>query len=161
MRPPSVTGPLMLLSYDGGRNDLIRTTVCCTSAKGRVSAWRLAPHLTHPRSDVDANAVPATTYPVICSRDGPARRLEQLQQRVGDEARAGGINVAVDIHALPMRKKALRDDEVQVVLGARHGHIQHPPVLRDLRRRAGAEVRGDAAVHDIQHEHRLPLLALG
>ena len=34
-------------------------------------------------------------------------------------------------------------------------------VHADFRDRSGAEVRGDAAIDHVEHEHRLPLVALG
>ena len=67
----------------------------------------------------------------------------------------------VAVRVLPVREEALRHDEVQIVLGARHGDVEQPPLLLDLGRRAGAEVGGDAAVDDVEHEDRLPFLPLG
>ena len=43
---------------------------------------------------------------------------------------------------LPIREEALRCDQVQRVLGPRHGDIEEPTLLLDLSRRAGAEMDG-------------------
>ena len=67
----------------------------------------------------------------------------------------------VAVRVLAVREEALRHDEVQVVLGARHGDVEQAPLLLDLGGRAGAEIGGDAAVDDVEDEHRLPLLPLG
>ena len=67
----------------------------------------------------------------------------------------------VALRVLAMREEALRHDEMQIVLGARHGDIEQPPLLLDLGRRAGAEVGGNAAVDDVEHEDRFPFLPLG
>ena len=67
----------------------------------------------------------------------------------------------VAVGVLAVREEALRHDEVQVVLGARHGDVEQAPLLLDLGGRAGAEIGGDAAVDDIEDEHRFPLLSLG
>src|SRR5260370_1145541 len=50
---------------------------------------------------------------------------------------------------------------MQIVFGAGHGDIKQPAFLLDLRRSAGAEIGGHAAIDHIEHEHRLPFLALG
>ena len=62
---------------------------------------------------------------------------------------------------LPIREEAVRCDQVQRVLGPRHGDIEQPTLLLDLSRRAGAEVRRHAAIDDVEHEDRFPFLALG
>ena len=72
-----------------------------------------------------------------------------------------GIDMAVARGGLLMREEALRHDEMQLVLGARHRDIEQPPLLLDLGGRAGAEIGRDAAVDDVEHEDRLPFLALG
>ena len=46
------------------------------------------------------------------------------QHRIGDEARALGVDMAVAGAALAMRKEALRHHQVKLVLGPRHGYIQ-------------------------------------
>src|ERR1700716_3310131 len=69
--------------------------------------------------------------------------------------------MAVALRVLAIGEEALRDHEVKVVLGARHCDVKEAPLLLDLFRSAGAEVRWDASIDDIQHEHRLPFLALG
>ncbi len=66
----------------------------------------------------------------------------------------------VALGSLPMGEKALRHDEVQIVLGAGHRDVEEPSLLFDFGRGAGAEIGGDTAVHGVQDEDRLPLLPL-
>src|SRR5439155_26264715 len=51
--------------------------------------------------------------------------------------------------------------KVEIVPGARHRHIEEATLLLDVGRGAGAEVRRDAAVDDVQYEDRFPFLAFG
>jgi hypothetical protein len=51
------------------------------------------------------------------------------QQAVGNEARPGGVDVPVALGVLSMRKKALWDDEVKIILGPRHRNIQQTPLF--------------------------------
>ena len=69
--------------------------------------------------------------------------------------------MAVAVGALPLNKEALRHDQVQMILGARHRDIKQPPLLLDLGLRSGGKVRRNAAVDHIENEDRLPFLALG
>ena len=57
--------------------------------------------------------------------------------------------------------EALRHEQVQVLPGARHRHVEQAPLLLDLGGVAGRHVRRDAAVDDVEHRDRAPLLALG
>ena len=47
-----------------------------------------------------------------------------------------------------------------MILGARHRQIEKPAFFLDFCRGAGAEVRWNAAVDDVEHEDRFPFLAL-
>ena len=67
----------------------------------------------------------------------------------------------VPLRALAMREEALRHDEMQIVLGARHRDIEKAALLLDLGRCAGAKIGRDAAVDDVEHKDRFPFLALG
>ena len=60
------------------------------------------------------------------------------------------------VHVEPMRH-----DQRQLVLGARHGNVQQTALLLDLLGITCRHVGGNAAVDDVEHEYRLPLLALG
>ena len=91
----------------------------------------------------------------------PRRLFEQAEKALRNEARARRIDVAVALRVLAMREEALRHDQMQIVLGARHRDIEQPALLLDLGRGAGAEIGRDAAVDDVEHEHRFPFLALG
>ena len=69
--------------------------------------------------------------------------------------------MAVALRILPVGKEAVRNDQVQIVLRARHRHVEQPALLLDLIRGPGAEVGGNAAVHHIEHKYRFPLLTFG
>src|ERR1700732_4562239 len=69
--------------------------------------------------------------------------------------------MVVALRVLAMREEALRDHQMEIVLGARHCDIEEAPLFLDLFRSAGAEVRRNASIDDIQYEDRLPFLALG
>ena len=71
------------------------------------------------------------------------------------------MDMAVALRVLAMREEALRDHQMKIVFGARHRDVEEAPLLLDLFRSAGAEVRRNASIDDIQHEDRLPFLALG
>ena len=68
--------------------------------------------------------------------------------------------MVVPLRVLAVGEKALRNHEVQIVPGARHRDIEEAPLLLDLGRRAGTEVRRNAAIDDVQDEDRFPFLAL-
>ena len=68
--------------------------------------------------------------------------------------------MVVALSVLAMGEEALRDHQVEIVLGARHCDIEEAPLLLDLFRSAGAEVRRNASIDDIQHEDRLPFWPL-
>jgi hypothetical protein len=58
-----------------------------------------------------------------------------------------------------MGEETLRQNEVKIVLGTRHGDLEQTPLLLDLGGHPSAEVGG--AIDDIEHEDRLPFLPLG
>ena len=67
----------------------------------------------------------------------------------------------VALRILAMGEETLRHNQVKIVLGARHGDIEQTPLLLDLSGRPGAEVGGNAAIDDVEHEDGLPLLTFG
>jgi hypothetical protein len=67
----------------------------------------------------------------------------------------------VALRVLAMGEETLRNNEMKIVLGARHRDIEQTPLLLDLGGRPSAEVGGNAAIDDIEHEDRLPFLSLG
>ena len=69
------------------------------------------------------------------------------------------MTVAMGI--LAMGEEALRDHEMEIVPGARHRHIEEAPLLLNLGSGAGAEVRWDASIDNVEHEDRFPFLAFG
>ena len=58
--------------------------------------------------------------------------------------------MAVALRVLAMREEALRDHQMEIVLGARHCDIEEAPLLFDLFRSASAEVRRNASINDIE-----------
>src|ERR1700751_3977122 len=69
--------------------------------------------------------------------------------------------MAVALRVLAVGEEALRDHQMKIVLGARHCDIEEAPLLLDVFRSAGAEVRRNAYIDDIQHEDRLTFWPLG
>src|SRR6202023_125810 len=69
--------------------------------------------------------------------------------------------MSVALRILAMGEETLRGNEVKIVLGARHRDIEQTPLLLDLSGRPGTEVGRNAAVDNVEHEDRLPFLALG
>ena len=67
----------------------------------------------------------------------------------------------IAVRILAMGEKALRDDKMQIVLGACHRNIEKAAFLLDFGRRAGGKIGRDAAIDDVEHKDRLPFLALG
>ena len=60
----------------------------------------------------------------------------------------------VALRILAMGEETLRNNEVKIVLGARHRDMEQTPLLLDLGGRPGAEVGGNAAIDDVEHEDR-------
>jgi hypothetical protein len=94
-------------------------------------------------------------------RHRPCRPLKKAEQSIGNETRSRSIDMPVALRILAMSEETLRNNEVKIVLGARHRAIEQTPLLLDLGGRPGAEVGGNAAIDDVEHEDRLPFLALG
>ena len=69
--------------------------------------------------------------------------------------------MSVALRILAIDEEALRHDKMQAVLSPGHGDMEQPAFLLDLRRCSGAEIGGNAAVNDIQHEDGFPLLPFG
>ena len=69
--------------------------------------------------------------------------------------------MTVALRVLALGEESLRDHQVEIVPSARHCDIEEAPLLLDLGRGAGAEVRGNAVIDDVQHKDRSPFLAFG
>ena len=89
----------------------------------------------------------------------PRRPFEQTEQFFRNETCPGCIEVAVALRLLAVDEKALRHDQMKVVLCAGHGDVEQATFLLDFGRGAGTEVGGHAAVDGVEQIHRLPLLA--
>ena len=72
-----------------------------------------------------------------------------MQQARRNEAGPGRVDVAIPLPALPVRKEAVRRDEMKAVLRPCHGDIEQAVLLFELRRRSRAEVGRNASVHDV------------
>ena len=66
----------------------------------------------------------------------------------------GRVDVLVAQGRLPMSEEAVRGDQVQIVLGPRHGHVEQASFLLDLFRRARVKI-GRHAVDDEQWRGRV------
>ena len=53
---------------------------------------------------------------------------------------------------LVMREEPLRNDQMEFILGARHGHIEKTTLFLDFGRRCGCHVRRDAAIGQVLRE---------
>ena len=91
----------------------------------------LPPHRAHPRRHVDLRSA-ASRSPRLALRARPHALLEQPRDRRRDEARAQRVHVAVAAVRLIVRVEALRHDDVELVLRARHRDVEQPPLLLDL-----------------------------
>src|SRR5260370_25278506 len=87
-----------------------------------------APHPAHLGRDVDLRRA-AGGRSLSGGRLWPGGPFEHRQQLFRNEARTRRIHVTVALGPLSMNKKALRDDQVQIVLGARHGDVEQAALL--------------------------------
>jgi hypothetical protein len=69
--------------------------------------------------------------------------------------------VGVAATALLRIVEPLRQHQVQLVLGARHGNIEQAALLLDIGGVAGGKIGGQAAVDDVEDEDGRPFLAFG
>src|SRR5205085_2380501 len=107
----------------------------------------LAPDLAQLLRQVDANAV---TRRIGRRPRRPRHTFELTQYRRRDEAAARRIDMAVARRPLLLHEEAVRMNQMQIVLGPRHRDIEQPTFLIDLGGTADAEIRGNAAVDDVQ-----------
>ena len=89
---------------------------------------RLIPHHAHPGRDIDPYLGPS------CRRGGLYRAamrpaLEDIENVVGDEAASHGQNVAVAMPMLMAAEQAHRLDQVQMLPGAGHRHVEEAALL--------------------------------
>lgn len=86
--------------------------------------------------------------------------LEKLHHAVWNETRPLCVNMTIAKTALAMGEETLRHHEMKLILGSRHRYVQEPPLFLDPGRRADTKIRRNAAIHNVEHEHRGPFLAL-
>jgi hypothetical protein len=87
--------------------------------------------------------------------------LERLLHFLGHEAAAAAVDMRISLARLVRQVKLQRHHQEQIVLGARERDVQQAPLLLDELGLAGGELRREAAVDDVEHEHSVPLHALG
>src|SRR5271169_52324 len=107
------------------------------------------PHAAHASGDIHPDALARATRHELRLDDRPGSPFEESEQLVGNKAGARGIDMAVALRVLPVGEEALRNHEVQIVLGTRHRDIEEAPFLLDLGRAAGAEVRRNAPIDHV------------
>src|SRR5215216_977630 len=122
---------------------------------------RLTPHAAHAGAYVHLWSLAWRACRGTGRHNGPGRSLEQIEKLFWNEARPGGIEVAVALRVLAVDEEALRHDQMEAVLCARHRDVEQPAFLLDFGRGAGTEVGRHAAVDDVEQIDRLPLLAFG
>ena len=103
---------------------------------------------------IDFGSLAGGTRPGTGRHKRPGRPLEQFQQLFGDEARPGGIEMAIALRVLSVDEEPLRHDQMKVILCAGHGNVEQSTFLLDLGRRTGTEVRRHAAVDDVEQIDR-------
>ncbi len=147
-----------------------RRTSFARAPHHEVSGWATSrsPNLRLPRRPHPAQARADVDGCALCGGCGggdvagrPGAALEAIEDRRRNETGARGIHVTIAVGALLMHEEALRDREMQMILGAGHRDIEQAPLLLELGGAAGAEIGGDAAVDHVQQEDRGPFLPLG
>src|SRR3984893_17292936 len=127
----------------------------CTKAR---PPYRHMPRMRAPTSTRTPSLAGRTADPGAAI--GHAVR-SKAEQSIGNETRSRSVDMPVALRILAMGEETLRGNEVKIVLGTRHRNIEQTPLLLDLGGRPRAEVGGNAAIDDVEHEDRLPFLALG
>ena len=71
------------------------------------------------------------------------------------------VDMRIATRRLLRQREFQRHEQLQFVARAGHGHVQQAPLLVDHSCLPVANSDGKAAVDDVEHEHRVPLHALG
>lgn len=121
----------------------------------------LLPHGPLPCWNIDSLAPGFRISVQLWHRCWPGTLFEEQQQAVRNEARPIRIQVTVPATHLVHHVEALRQHQVQFVLGPSQRDIQKPPLLFDFFRGTGGHVRRNAAVDDVEDRHCFPLLTFG
>jgi hypothetical protein len=98
----------------------------------------LTPHALETRADVDGRCSLLHGRGRVAGRGRPCALFEMFGNRLGNKPRADGVHVPVAVTPLLMDEKPVRHDQVQMVLRARHGHVEQAALFLDLRRTADA-----------------------
>jgi hypothetical protein len=88
--------------------------------------------------------------------DRPGGSFKVRQQRIGYKARARRIQMAIALRSLPMDKKTLWHQQMQIVFCPRHCHVEQPTFFLELGTCARTQIRWHAPVNYVQHEDGLP-----
>src|SRR5262245_38030206 len=91
----------------------------------------------------------------------PDTSLELVDDRRRYEAAARSVEVFVAATCLAVHVEPVRHYQGELILGPGHRHVQQAALLLDVVDIAGGHVRGDAAINNVEHEHRFTFLALG
>src|SRR5262249_40936852 len=130
----------------------------CPSNVKSVVTYRsrvcLSPHSAHALADIHLRKL-SGAFPIRRAwRHWPYLAFKEPQKMIWNEARARGVDMTIATGMLTMREEALRDDQVKIVLGSRHGDIEKPPLFFQLSRCAGAQIRWHTAIDDVQRIDR-------
>ncbi len=87
--------------------------------------------------------------------------LEMFRHAIRSEPRPLGVDVTIAKTTLARGEETLRHYKMKLILSSRHCDVEQPPLFLDLGRRADAEIRGNAAIHDIEHKDRGPTARSG
>jgi len=90
---------------------------------------------------------------------GPGDLLELRQHSGGHEAALAAVHVRVAPARLLGHVLAQGRDEMQLAFGARHRHIEKPPLLFDEFGAAGGKLGWKASIRYIEDVNGVPLLA--
>lgn len=110
---------------------------------------------------LDAGCADDPQFGALWRTDWPNCLLEVLGCLWGYETRALRVDVAITQSALLVNIETMRNHEMQVVLGARHCHVQKTALFIDVGLAPSAEVGRDATIHHIEDEYARLLLSLG
>jgi len=129
-------------------------------ARGIVRVPRIG--ITPPSTHSSANIEPRVSFrlEILCFHRGCRRRpgagLKQMQNGVRNESRARCVYVPIAAPGLLVHIKSLGDDNVELVLGPGHRHVEQAPLLFNLLGRTGGEIRRNSAIYCVQYIDRRP-----
>src|SRR5262245_9070022 len=118
------------------------------------------PEIAQPCARIDACARRRQSALLWC-RAGRGRFTQCLHDTRTEEATTRTVDVRVSVARLLGDVKAQWANQLELRARPRHRHVQEAALLLDLRGLSARELRRKTAVGHVEHEHRVPLLALG